>query len=795
MADSEIFFAYPSHPELVREMVTSAAERIGRVGGLRSRCWEDLHVGGRLVIHQILQEIDRTSAGVYEITELNPNVLFELGYAVGRSKHVFPLLDESVADATKRWRDVRILRGVGYTNYHSSEEIFAGLMREQPQLRDKSIWSESIAPTLVPAASPSLFYVTSMYGDDASGALTRVVKKETSTGIRLSRADPRETAVQPLTWYAQQIYDSAAVVVHFESPRKLAAELHNARCAFIGGISHGLGKPVLMLAAEDYSPPFDYQDLLFVYPTAAECASRAEYWLTRELEHTHLYVAGVAAERARRELSTELRTLQLGESVAENEAGDLDLYFIDTTIYHEVLADRTAVYVGRRGSGKTATMLAAARHLSNDRRNLVCTITPSDYQMEALARLLRTYRERDTRGYVIEAIWKFLLYSEIALAAVRDISTRPAGLQPDAPEWELSAFLDGPGADLKVDFDVRLERAITRLQAVPHSDGIEAERNNIIEALHRGQLAELRGLLEGALGSRNRVAVLIDNLDRAWDARSDLEPLAYLLLGLLSSVPAIVEELRRGGGSHQPIPITAAVFIRTDIYAQLVATAVEPDKLPVRRLLWDEPTRLIEVLEERYAASAGREVAGDELWDRFFCKQVEGLDVRDYMLHRILPRPRDALVYIRAAIEEAVLAQSPIVDVVHVHRADAVYSQFAFDAIKIEDPLLGGRLEDAFIEFAGGPDAWNTAELAELLGQVGLTAEEHASALNHLRDVSFLGIETGDGVFDFSEDLQARQRADVMARRFARTRGGDVRYQVHSAFRPYLGIADPLPEG
>jgi hypothetical protein len=790
MPDSEIFFAYPSEPQLAREMLTTAARRLDRVGGLRARCWEDLHVGGRIVIQQILSEIDRTSAGVYDITSLNPNVLFELGYAVGREKHVFPLLDESLADASKRWSDVRILSGIGYTPYKNSDDIFVALMREQPHLREKSIWEEAIAPGLFPAGIPSLFYVTSLHGDDASGALTRTVRAATAAGIRISTADPRETAVQPLTWYAQQIYDAAAAVIHFESPRKLGADLHNARCALIAGISHGTGRPILMLAAEDYSAPFDYRDLLFVYSTAGECASRAEYWLTRELEPTRLYVASVAAEETRRKLSTELRTLRLGEPVAENEAADLEDYFIDTAVYHEVLADTTAVYVGRRGTGKTATMLAAGRSLSDDRRNVVCTITPSDYQIEGLSRLLRTYSERDTRGYVIEAIWKFLLYSEIALAAVRDIKTRPAGLQPNAPEWELNAFLDGPGADLKVDFDVRLERAIARLEKVPHGGGIEEERGKIVEALHRGHLADLRGLLERALGSNRRVAVLIDNLDRAWDARADLSHLAYLLLGLLSSVPSIIDDLRRGGSRHQSIPISAAVFIRTDIYAQLIATALEPDKLPVRRLLWDDPVRLLEIVEARYAASVGNDAVGGELWRRFFCQDVGGLDVKDYVLARILPRPRDMLVYIRAAIEEAVLRRSPIVDAEHIYKADEVYSQFAFDALKIEDPVLGGRLDDAFIEFAGGPNTWSTTELTELLDRVGLQPDEHSAALNQMRDVSFLGIETSEGDFDFSDDVQAQRRADVMSRRYALENNVETRYQVHSAFRPYLEIPD-----
>jgi hypothetical protein len=787
MPETKIFLAYPSLPALVREAMNGAADRIGSIGGVRARRWEDLHVGGRIVIAEVLREIDACDAGIYEVTSLNQNVVFELGFAVGRRKHVFPMLQGSITDAKKSWASTRILESLGYREYENSDDIRAAFLTERPDLRETALFDESIAPALRPAGSPSIFYVTSLYGDNASGALTRVIREETSRGVRLALADPRETAVQPVTWYAQQIYDAAAVVIHFESPSKIGADVHNARAAFVGGLTHGMGKPLLMLAAEDYGAPFDYKDLLYIYTTAAECSTRATYWLTRELEPTRHHLASIAADHARREIATELRTLRLGAPVAENEAADLDQYFVPTAVYSEVMADRTAVYVGRRGSGKTATMLEAARRLSEDRRNLVCSITPSGYQMDALARLLRTYRERDTRGYAIEAIWKFLLYTEMALAAVRDIRSRPAGLQPDAPEFELSVFLDGPGSDLKADFDVRLERAIRNLEAAQPADNLEAERRNITEALHREALHELRPLLERALASRNRVAILIDNLDRAWDQKSDLEPLAYLLLGLLSSVPAIIEDLRRGGGGHPSLPLTGAVFIRSDIYGQIVATALEPDKLPVRRLAWEDPALLIDVINERYAASVGREIKRDELWDRFFCKEVRRLDVRDYILGRVLPRPRDVLVFVQAAIEAALVRSSPVVDVEHVLAADVVYSQFAFDAIKIEDPVFGSDLEDACIEFAGGSATLTAPELAAVLDRAGFTASQHADAIGQLRNVSFIGIETGPDRFDFAEDPQAMRRADVIAARLA----DGPRYRIHSAFRPYLDIADP----
>jgi hypothetical protein len=217
-----------------------------------------------------------------------------------------------------------------------------------------------------------------------------------------------------------------------------------------------------------------------------------------------------------------------------------------------------------------------------------------------------------------------------------------------------------------------------------------------------------------------------------------------LLLGLLESIPAIVDDLRRSGERRHAIPVTAAIFIRADIYGHLLATALEPDKLPVRRIMWDEPGRLIDVVNERYAASVEREVAGDEIWSQFFCREIEGSDVRDYIVSRILPRPRDMFVYVRAATEAAILRRSPIVETQDIRSADEAYSQFAFDAIKIEDPTLGEHLESAVIEFAGGSATYDEGQLEDVLASAHVPGEQRAAVVRQLREISFLGLEIED---------------------------------------------------
>ena len=79
-----------------------------------------------------------------------------------------------------------------------------------------------------------------------------------------------------------------------------------------------------------------------------------------------------------------------------------------------------------------------------------------------MATLLEKYRSRDQKGFLIESLWKFLLYSEIALAAYREIEARPAGMAADEAEATLMRYLDD-AEFMAADFSVRLERVVEAL--------------------------------------------------------------------------------------------------------------------------------------------------------------------------------------------------------------------------------------------------------------------------------------------------------------------------------------------
>jgi hypothetical protein len=600
-------------------------------------------------------------------------------------------------------------------------------------------------------------------------------------------ADPSEASVQTLAWYVQQIYSAEVVVVHFASQRREGWTVHNARASFVAGLARGMRRPLLMLAEEDHASALDYKDLLYRYPSAAECRTRVQYWLSRELGQVHERVAAVRDEAEALRFSTELRSVDLGEYVAENEASGLSRYFVETATIREVLSGASRVYVGSKGSGKSATAMQGAIAIESDKRQLACVIKPAGYDLDGLVRLLRGYEQRDARGYIAESLWKFLLATELALAVERDLGRRVAGVVPNGPEWALLEFIAENSDWIKADFATRLERAVDKMLTAPTTETIADERTAIAEALHAGPLASLRDVLGPALAVRRRTFIIIDNLDKAWDAGAEATQLARVILGLLSCMDAFRHDLERVGAG-KGVDVSLSLFLRSDIFQAVAKQAREPDKLPVRHLLWEEQVQLLDIVEERYVASRLGDVEQGELWSRFFCESVNGTPVREWLLRICIPRPRDLLYLCRAAIDQAVTSRHAVVEEVDLVAAERQYSLFAFEAVAVECQQRFANSEVVLLEFAGAPTGLTLAQLEAVLSSGGVATGDQDDVVDALRDVGFLGVITGSGPAAFTDTPREKQKANVLARKRGSDEDDDARYEIHRAYWAYLEL-------
>lgn len=95
------FVAYPSSAQDRAETIETAIDELNNGGAIEVFGWKQLKIGGRLVIGTICDEIKRCEVFIADITGLNPNVLFELGYAIAQKKRVWLLLNSHIERADR----------------------------------------------------------------------------------------------------------------------------------------------------------------------------------------------------------------------------------------------------------------------------------------------------------------------------------------------------------------------------------------------------------------------------------------------------------------------------------------------------------------------------------------------------------------------------------------------------------------------------------------------------------------------------------------------------------------------
>ena len=413
-------FALPSSHPTLREPIQDAVRELNAAKQIHITTWEECSIGGKLVIDAICDVIDEAQLFFADLTGLNPNVMFELGYAIARDKRVWLIFDESFTAGKKMFDQLKVLTTFGYLPCCNSDDIVSGFYSHRPfEDLDNTIYRTAIEPNLKPGGYQKIFYLKSQHENQAAMRVSNLLQKRLPGKIVFD--DPRETPVQALTWYGTRVFGCKGLISHFTDPEREGAYLQTARHALVCGMAYGAGVPLLMLAEGDFLSPIDCREFLKHYNTARDARTYLEEWLSPIEQNLETEQMTAAIRPSSTKLAVDLKSLSFGESVAESEEESLIAeYFVPTAAYNDALRGTQRVFVGRKGSGKTANLIKLENELSRRRNNLVCVIKPPSYQMQGIVDLLKQYQRRDVKGYAIETLWKFLLFTEIAKKAYQN---------------------------------------------------------------------------------------------------------------------------------------------------------------------------------------------------------------------------------------------------------------------------------------------------------------------------------------------------------------------------------------
>ena len=595
--------------------------------------------------------------------------------------------------------------------------------------------------------------------------------------------DAEEVKVQPLSWYLEQVISTPAALIEFSSINRSGFELHNSKCALVAGIAYGLGLKIQMVAEEYYDSPIDYKELLKKFHNAETCKTAVDPFFQALRNDLAKIIFTKKHEEHPVKIKSPLQKIRFGEYIAEHESDELYNYYVDTAHEQNLIKSEHNIVVGRKGAGKTATLYYLNEKLSKDIRNQVCLIKPVNFEIDGLISLISSLKDEFEKGYLTESIWKFLIYTEIAKTIYLSIKDKPVYALTENDE-NIIDFVKENKVIILADFSTRLEQELESLQLIKNLPTQSDFRLKISEILHESILKHLRGLITNHFGKKQKLVVLIDNLDKSWRKGSNIDNIGRFLLGLLGVIGRISKELRGRGAQLNVFEFNLVIFIRSDIFKYILKIAREPDKIEFTKLVWDDEEVFFRIINERiHILNQAEGITPIDFWNDLIVKKINGVEIKKFLHVNIIPRPRDIIFFFNTAKNVAVSRGHSIIEENDILKAHSEYSNWVFKSIIVENGITMGQMHDFLYNLLGESVIINKERLVDLMVQSGISNDDETIDyfIDRLVALSLLGREIRNNEFEFVYDFENDQKIKMMAAKFASNR-----YRIHNAFVPYL---------
>lgn len=691
------FFAYPGTPKL-RDFTLNLVEELGARGVVVER-WED-SVRNTLLFSKVCEGIYSNAFMLAEVTEPNANVLLEIGYslAVGR----MPILLQN-----KNWDPWhrRLLTSLESCFYETREDIhsyisnlLSGLSdfpdtpdRRLPYLENMGIFEPQEVPGTVLHLKPAL-------PADWLGRVDRTLSK---SHFNLSKLDPSDSTYDEFYAQARAIQRSSLIVASLLSKKIKDWEQHNANVSLLIGFAIGLGKQVLVLQDKPLAPVLDLGSVSRPIDSESHAEQVVRSWIDVQ---TRLNMSQAAEYRRRattRQQADRLRSVYLGHPDALQDNRLMD-YFVPTKEFEDALEGRRNLFIGRRGSGKSANFQAIKDELSHKPNIVTTEIAPDDFELERISEFLKDDYGMVNPKLVFQHIWHYVLTSEILKSLAEQTDSLYYSPEDRGRDY-LRQYYDQHYEELSMDFGSRVISLLDSVVVQSPNVTLSERLKNIEESIKSLRDYDLGRRLSMFANEENITFFIVaDDLDKHW--RPETKQSIDLLLGLISEVDRIQRLFQQR--------VKTVLFLREDIYDVL---AQYDDDLPKRNMLRIEWTRdnLKHLVAQRLAVAAGEHNDfDDDTWAGIFPDMVGGQKSADYILSRSLPRPRDVLDLCQKAIDEAQRNGHSYVTAEDILAGELEFSEGIFWSIASEFRGLYPDIEAILIGFEEVPEAmiWSDFE-------------------------------------------------------------------------------------
>lgn len=767
----EGFFAYASRPYPLTQVIREAIEKANKTGGCRYTGWEENDISGRPLTAPIFEGLNSANVLVADITTINFNVTFEIGYAIGIGRRVFLTKSAEYETNNELINRIGIFDTLGYETYASAQDL-ARLISNIRDLHPIDTTSKLNVTT------PAYLLETPVRGDVMSQIVSLIKKAR----LFYRSFIPSESARMSAPDAISHVASSYGIVVPLLAPEIKDASVHNIRAAFVAGLGLGLEIPTLILQdrsaplapldvrdfVKEYSHPDDLRDLIHDF-------SLSVYERIQETKNLVLPIGNL------------LSTLSIGDPMAENEFQSLGEYYLPTDEFNRALRGEVNLVVGRKGTGKTALFSQVRNRKRSDKSNIVVDLKPEGYQLIKLKENVLDYLSAGAKQHLITALWEYLLYSEICYKILekdkdrhlRDHELYEGYIQlqeiysksSHASEGDFSERLLMLSASIVQEFQARQKKG----------GGLTLTSDDITGLVHSTNIREIRESLSGYLKHKNEIWLLFDNLDKGWASQGLALGDVTILRCLIDASRKIQREMSRAGHEFHAI-----VFIRNDVYQLLMDQTADFGKETRANLDWSDPDMLRTMIKMRLIKNdLPLNASFNEIWNAICVSHVDGEESSQYMIDRSLMRPRNFLRLFNACRGFAVNLQHEKIEADDIRKGLISYSNDLLIDADQELVDVEPKAYRLIYQFLGENSEFTFEDLKILLDVNSLTEDEIIRVIEFLLYYGFLGIRySGDEpqyIYDVGYNME------VFKTRISKNRNA-ITYIFNPAFWPALNI-------
>ena len=698
------FFAYPSG-DYWQDFSEKLVDELMEQGVLGQR-WEDT-IGNDVLFSKVCEGIYGHDYLLAEVTEPNANVLLEIGYALAVGRLPILLNDKG----RKSWAR-ELLTTLESCFYDTRSDILEHILtrlpergdlpespnRRLPMLEKMGIFDRDEEPGTICHLKPKL-------PRDWISAVERKLKE---SSFRVTGTDPSDSSYDEFFPQARAIQSASLIVASLLGTDIEAYQEHNANVALLIGFAIGLGKEILVLQQEPRASILDLGTVSHLFKTETQASGIVGTWLQNQ---TRLALEQRAESRQRATVirrMDRIRDLYMGHPDALQDSRLLD-YFVETPEYLDAIAPtgRRMIFIGRRGSGKSANFQAIRETLRERHTTIAVEIAPDDYELERISQFLETHYPNTNPKLLYRNAWNFILITEV-VKALAEKTDRLYSSPDDQDRTNLYRFYESNRPTLQLDFGSRLTAALTReFEASSTSSQGPASQDTEKALMDLRDYRIAPRLRELAKREGISFYIVADDLDKQW--RPSTQQSIEILLGLMDEAV----QMQR----YFEDQLKVVMFLREDIFDILAQVDEDLPKRSFWRMEWTA-SNLKHLVAARLAMGANMEDEDDEtIWSAIFSDAVHGMNSSDYILSRTLPRPRDVLGFCQAAIDQAQMNGHPAVSARDILDGEIKFANSFGKSLAAEFRGLFPNLEEVLFEFAEVPSVMEWTEFVEYVNE------------------------------------------------------------------------------